>query len=89
MSKPRFRVKCGRRPCLTVVPFSPPEPEIDENLISVIEQMTAKIESGGLVSLAVAGVSRDGAVSTAYVLGNERFALMGGIQHLMARILAG
>ena len=84
MTKPRIRVPATSRQMLTVVPFRQPEP--DGEIMSVLARFEERARDGQLVSIAIAGVNRDGAASTAYVKGPELFALMGVVQHLMRRV---
>lgn len=84
MTKPRIRVQATSRQMLTVVPFRQPEP--DEDILMALGQFEDRARDGQLVAIAIAGVNRDGAASTAYVKGPELFALMGVVQHLMRRV---
>jgi hypothetical protein len=85
--KPRVRVKATSRPHLVVVEF--PQPEPDSEILRVLDQFEEAAQAGRIVSIAVAGVTRDGAMSTAYVQGTQLITLMGATHHLLRRVSSG
>jgi hypothetical protein len=86
-TKPRVRVKARSRPHLVVVEY--PKPEADADIMHVLEQFDESARSGRLVGIAVAGINRDGSMSTAYVQGPTLLSLMGATHHLLRRVSSG
>lgn len=84
MSKPVTRVKAKSRPLLSVVPINKAAP--DESVCHVIEQFETMAIDGRLVSIAIAGVCRDGDVTSAYVVGPDAFKAMGAVWQLLRRV---
>ena len=83
MERQRVKVKATSRPMLTVVPMDRP---VDAEIVSSIECIAKMAADGRLCSVAIAGVHRDGAVTTIYVTGGRTPELMGAIQVVTHRV---
>lgn len=81
---PRVRVKARSR-TLTLVQF--PAPESRPSVIETIDSVSTMVRDGNIDAIAISAVWHDGSVTTAYANGRERFALVGGVERLKARLL--
>lgn len=78
--KPHIRLKPTRP---RVVPISFP---VDDDVVRVLSQFMERASDGHLDGVAVAGVNRDGSVSTAYVVPRNMFTLLGAIENIRRRV---
>lgn len=84
MSKPRYRVKAGRRPNLTVVPFPAHEPDAD--MQQMMADIAGAVDAGIIDGIAIIATLRDGGVSTAYIRGGNLFGLIGASSYMTRRL---
>jgi len=82
--KPRYRVKAGRRPNLTVVPFPAAEP--DPDMQAMVGDLILAIEAGLIDGIAIITTLRDGGVSTSYIRGSNLFGLIGASSYMTRRL---
>lgn len=84
MTKPRVRVKAGRRPHLTVVPFERPVMPIARR---VAEDLLKYVESGEITDFAIGFVWQDGVVGWAAASDRYKRSVIGGIELAKSHIL--
>ena len=86
MERQRVRVKAApARALLTVVPMDRP---VNPEVLATLESLIIMAADGRLCSVALAGVHRDGSVTTAFVSGGRCVELMGAttvVQHRMQK----
>lgn len=71
---------------ITGEPLDTSPPEIDPQLISIAEDLLAKVKSGEIIGFAAVGASEDGG-TWMFRAGHQDALLVGRLEHLKLRII--
>ncbi len=83
--KPRIKVKAKTRPHLTVVPFTPAEPDNNVSVKDAIDELSRRHEAGEVESIAIVAIGDNGNTVWRRISGGWRITMAGALVEAQMR----